>query len=154
MHLYIEGGETRKHSWVRSNKPLIELIKEGLEKGQYPLFVAEGKAEKKMTQIQRSGYLFYCLGKPERIESPIVIYGLSLSENDQHIINAIADNRNLDRVFIDLHGRVNSRVNKQIIHISNWMMKRRKDYISTAGGRRAKELDIKYFSSKTTPVWD
>lgn len=154
LHLYVEGGETRKHSWVRSNKSLIELVKKGLENGQYPLFVAEGKAEKKMAQIQRSGYLFYCLGKFERIASPLVIYGLSFSENDQHIIHAIADNRDLDRVFIGLHGRVDSRVNKQIIHIGNWMTKRRKDYILTAKGRRAKELDIKYFNSKTTPVWD
>ncbi len=154
LHLYVEGGETRKHSWVRSKKSLIELVKNGLENGQYPLFVAEGKAEKKMAQIQRSGYLFYCLGKLERIASPLVIYGLSFSENDRHIIHAIADNRDLDRVFIGLHGRIDSRINKQIIHIGNWMMKRRKEHISAAKGRRAKELDIKYFSSKTVPVWD
>lgn len=154
LHLYIENGETRKHSWVRSNKSLIELIKAGLEKGQYPLFVAEGKAEKKMAQIQRSGYLFYCLGKFERIASPLVVYGLSFGENDQHIINAIADNRDLDRVFIGLHGRIDSRINKQIMHAGNWMIKRRKDYIASNKGRRAKELDIKYFNSKTAPVWD
>lgn len=152
LHFYVEGGETRKHSWIRSKKSLIELIKEGLERGQYPLFVAEGKAEKKMAQIQRSGYLFYCLGKLERIASPLVVYGLSFSENDQHIINAIADNRNLDRVFIGLHGKIDSHTNKQIIHIGNWMMKRRKEYI--AKGRKAKELDISYFRSNTTPVWD
>ncbi len=152
LHLYVEGGETRKHSWIRSSKSLIELIKEGLEKGQYPLFVAEGKADKKMAQIQRSGYLFYCLGKLERIASPLVVYGLSFSENDQHIINAIADNRNLDRVFIGLHGKIDSRTNKQIIHIGDWMMKRRKEYITK--GRKAKELNISYFRSDTAPVWD
>lgn len=39
LHLYVVGGEVRKHSWTRSNKRLIELVKDGLENGQYPLFV-------------------------------------------------------------------------------------------------------------------
>src|SRR5687767_11430644 len=75
LHLYQVAGETRKHSWIRAGRRLTELIVEGLDSGQYPLFVAEGAWQKKAEQIQRSAYLSYCLGKLSRIENPLVIFG-------------------------------------------------------------------------------
>ena len=61
LYFYLSGGELRKHSWVRSGRRLTELIEDGLDKGQYPLFIAEGSPEKKLEQIQGSGYLWYAL---------------------------------------------------------------------------------------------
>ncbi len=45
LHLYLHNGELRKHSWTCSEQRLTELIRDGLAKGQYPLFVAEGSPE-------------------------------------------------------------------------------------------------------------
>ena len=87
LHLYLSGGELRKHSWVRTGKRLTELIQEGLAKGEYPLFVAEGTPEKKLDQIQGNGYLWYALEKLRTIQSPLVLFGHSLGVSDGHILN-------------------------------------------------------------------
>lgn len=62
LHLFSDGGALRKHSWRRSGRPLMELIKKALAAGGYPLFVAEGSPEKKLEQIRRNAYLSYALG--------------------------------------------------------------------------------------------
>lgn len=151
LHIYIEGGELRKHSWVRSNKTLMELIRDGLEKGQYPLFVAEGKPEKKLEQMQNNGYLFYCLGKLERIQQSLVIYGFSLGKSDAHIANAIADNLMLEHIYISIHGDFTSKHNKCIEQNVKVMQARRKKWLEkTRGG---KELFEHYFDASTANIW-
>jgi hypothetical protein len=85
LHLYLASGELRKRCWSRSQTPLTDLIKQGLTENEYPLFVAEGAAEQKLSQIQRAGYLWYCLDKLARIKSPLVVFGHSLGESDRHI---------------------------------------------------------------------
>src|SRR5439155_21210102 len=87
LHLYLDGGELRKHSWIRTGQRLTELIQEGLEKGQYPLFVAEGSPEKKLDQIQGNGYLWYASEKLRNIESPLALFGHRLGSSDGHILN-------------------------------------------------------------------
>jgi uncharacterized protein DUF4917 len=89
LHFYLSGGELRKHSWLRSGKRLTELIEEGLDEGQYPLFIAEGSPEKKLEQIQGSGYLWYGLEKLRTIQSPLIMFGHSLGESDNHLLNVI-----------------------------------------------------------------
>src|SRR5258705_3362835 len=74
LHLYVEDGEVRKHTWTKSGKPLIELIQAGLQLNEYPLFVAEGDSLKKREQILANGYLDYCLGKLGRIKDPLVTF--------------------------------------------------------------------------------
>lgn len=82
LHLHLAAGELRKHCWSRTLKPLTQLIKAGLDAGHYPLFVAEGSAAQKLEQIQRVGYLWYCLDKLARIESPLVVFGHALGPSD------------------------------------------------------------------------
>ena len=151
LHIYIEDGELRKHSWVRSSKTLMELVRSGLAKGQYPLFVAEGKPEKKLEQMQNNGYLFYCLGKLEKIKQSLVIYGFSLGGSDTHIAHAIADNSMLEHIYISIHGDSVSRHNKCIEQSAAAMQARRKKRLEkTRGG---KELFVHYFDASTVKIW-
>lgn len=151
LHIYVQEGEVRKHSWIRSNKTLMELIKEGLESGQYPLFVAEGKPEKKLEQIQNNGYLFYCLGKLERIQQSLVVYGFSLGQSDAHILNAISDNLMLEHLYVSIHGKPSTYHNKQIYQSVSKIQMRRKRWLEKT--RSGKELFVHYFDSSTVPVW-
>ena len=152
LHLYVEAGEVRKHSWLRSGESIIELVKKGLAEGQYPHFVAEGKMHKKLQQIQKSDYMSYCLGKLGRISSPLVVYGLALNENDYHIANVIAENKNLEKVYIGLFEEPGHSTNKSIYSAVNEMRNRR--VLSSKGSKRMKELKVEYFDSKTVFVWD
>jgi hypothetical protein len=151
LHIYVVDGEVRKHSWIRSDTRLIELVKRGLDRGEYPLFVAEGDSNKKLEQIQRSGYLSYCLGKLERIEQALVIHGLSLGESDQHIVNVLSDDSELERVYIGLHEDFDSVSSKQIRNTASRMIKRRNKNRRLA---KFKELAVRYYDSKTARVWD
>lgn len=152
LHLYFEGGEVRKHSWVRTGTTIIELVKEGLEKNQYPHFIAEGKAKKKLEQIHRSDYMSYCLAKLGRIKSPLVIYGLALNENDYHIANAIAENKGIDKIYVGLYEKPEHSSNKAIFRAVDVMQDRRK--LATKNDRYSKELSVEYYDSKTASIWD
>ena len=105
LHLYLQDGELRKHSWTRSGRRLTELIREGLEQGQFPLFVAEGNPEQKLQQIQSNGYLWYCLERLKGIQSPLIIFGHSFGPSDGHILDAIASNIELPEIFVGLTRR-------------------------------------------------
>ncbi len=71
LHLFTEGGRLRKHSWTRSGVRLTDLVRQGLNEGRYPLFVAEGTPAKKLEQIGDRHYLSYCLAKFGRIKKPL-----------------------------------------------------------------------------------
>jgi len=120
--------------------------------GQYPLFVAEGTAEKKLTQIQNSGYLSYCLGKLERIENCLVTFGLSFGESDQHIANVLAHNRKLKRVYIGLFGDPESPNNLDTRKYVAAMLEKRKTLLDAKRVRG--QLEIKYYDVSTAVVWD
>ena len=152
LHIYIEDGEIRKHSWKRTDIPIIELVREGLKRNQYPHFVAEGNPDKKLKQIHSSGYLTYCLGKLERIQQALVIFGLSLGNSDQHILNAISDNLLLERLYIGIFGDPNDLKNKSIIQSTEYMVHRRKQWLVKM--KRGKELSIEFYNSQTAHVWD
>jgi Domain of unknown function (DUF4917) len=141
----------REHCWERTQTRLTQLIREGLESGQYPLFVAEGIASKKRQQIQQSGYLSYCLGKLERIENALVIYGLSLAEADHHIADTIADNPKLKSLSIGLFDEYGSPNSSAIRSAADRMVRRRNGWRRRSG--HYAQLDVKFFGSRTAPVW-
>jgi hypothetical protein len=147
LHLFLEGGNLRKHSWCRTGVRLIEQVREGLANQRYPVFVAEGAAEKKLEQIQRVGYLWYCLDKLRRIERPLVVFGHSLGSSDNHIWDAIAENRKLATVYVALHGGLDSDSGQAIRSAARQMQVRRLKF-------HAREpLEVVYFDSRTANVW-
>jgi hypothetical protein len=150
LHLYVADGELRKHCWNRTGTALTDLIRDGLKSKQYPVFVAEGSPDKKLEQVQRSGYLWYCLDKFSRIASPLVLFGHSLGASDQHIANAIADNDGLSRVIVGLHGDPGSKSNEEIIAAAQKMQARRSERKRGKG----KPLQVTYYQSESATVWD
>jgi len=147
LHLFQVAGEVRKHCWERSGIRLIERIKMGLSNNEYPLFVAEGRSDQKMEQINQSSYLSYCYGKLHRIQKNLVVYGSSFGDNDLHIANAIAENRDLAKVYIGIYDERNLQAMTQINRIREYMIARRLLVDSH------KPLEVDYFDAKTAKVW-
>lgn len=152
LHLFMAEGEIRKNSWRRSGKTLIDLVQEGLAEERYPLFVAEGLAKKKFEQIQRNAYLAYCLSKLSRIEAPLVVYGLSFGETDDHVIRTLVENRALSEIFVGLHGAWDSAGNEAIRTRCESMSQRRQQLVEHASGFQP--LKVEYFDSTSAHVWD
>jgi hypothetical protein len=154
LHLYLNGGEFRKHTWCRTGTKLTEQIRSGLSKGQYPLFIAEGSSDKKLVQIQRHGYLWYSLSKLSKINSPLVIYGHSLSGHDEHIIKVLTNNLKLEQIFIGLFGDEKSPDNLRIQRTTSQMIADRDTLLLSASkSNKGKKLSIKFFDSESAKVW-
>ena len=149
LHFYLSGGELRKHSWIRSGKRLTESIEDGLDKGQYPLFIAEGSPEKKLEQIQGSGYLWYALEKLRTIQSPLVLFGHRLGQSDGHVFNVIARNRKLREVYVSRHGDVDSKSNRAIQRAAKQLQT-----IRTNLSGSPKPLEVFFYDSDSAEVWD
>lgn len=152
LHLFVVDGQVRKHTWSRTQTPLIQNIREALDNGQYPLFVAEGLPERKLEQIQRSGYLSYCLGKLERIQNALVVYGLSFGASDKHIANVIADNADLKALYVGLYGDQNNDANLEIKRNVEAIRRRRDALISAHRAR--KTLEIHFYDAASASVWN
>lgn len=152
LHLFVRKGALRKHSWTRTGRPLIEQIRAGLDRGEYPLFVAEGTAERKLEQMRSNAYLSYCIGKLGRIQNRLVVFGNSFGANDAHIIDAIARNEKIRELYVGLfrdpHSEGSLMTKQAVFHLAErWAQ-------NTMAARRPPRLDVLYYDSSTASCWD
>lgn len=86
------GREVKIRKSLADNK-FIEVVTKEWEQST-PLFVSEGTREHKLDHIRRSPYLKHVYEKVlcQQGGKNVAIYGLSLHENDGHIIEALAKN--------------------------------------------------------------
>jgi hypothetical protein len=148
LHLYSVEGEVRKHRYQYQQRPLLDVICEGIRRSVYPLFVAEGSAPKKMTHIRSSMYLSLCFQELVRSTNDFVCYGMSFGESDRHIADAIADNENIRRLVVGLYGDCESESNLQIRAAVRRIQERRFQLRN-----KKNELEIQFFDSESAAVW-
>lgn len=86
LFIYREERRTRKFSTVFN---LLDSLEEVMTRKRTPVFVSEGATEDKLAAIMSDGYLSYCFDALRDSEGGLTIYGFSLSDNDQHIVDAI-----------------------------------------------------------------
>lgn len=151
LHLF-EESELLKLNYRKTTEPLkSQFVKLIREQKKFPLFVAEGSSEKKLRRIRSSGYLTRCLNSLQKIgskktSSSVFTYGVSFSENDQHILDALAKN-NCQKFFIGIYGSLSDQRNKVTVK----RVERLKALRDSKSG--AAPLVITYFDSATASVW-
>ncbi len=138
---------------IISGQPIIllESVAEQWETGNfYPLFVSEGTSWQKKLAIQQSGYLWNIsetvLKNACDIEAPfvsgkMVIYGWSMNENDNHILDALAHS-NISKFAISVFSG-SERAEQQ-------------DYcnrITTKIKKRFTSAEIVFFDAQSTDCW-
>ncbi len=105
LHLFDSGSETRKYVWIDTQKQIISQVREAIGKNLYPLFVAEGSSDQKMTKINHSGYLSKALRSFESVcdvkDADLFIFGHSLNETDEHILSRIRKGK-ISRIFVSV----------------------------------------------------
>jgi hypothetical protein len=101
LFLFKRGHNDLKIRRSERYTELVGLIANNIEEGEVPLFVSEGTADDKLLAISSSNYLRFALSKLKAAENRIVIFGTSLSEPDQHVVDAI--NRNSRKLAVSVY---------------------------------------------------
>jgi hypothetical protein len=144
MFLFDDGQMLRKITNSRTEEPLIEQISDNINAGMFPLFVAEGTSSKKVEAIRRKPYLLEAIKELEKARGSLFIHGMSLSENDQHILDAIVKSK-VQRVYVSYRGDLNS--------VSNQVLRARAQSMSAARSRNDLPLTVSFYDSGTIEVW-
>ena len=147
LHIYEAGPEIQKYTWCNTQLALIDQIRAALKAEKYPLFVAEGSSEQKMSRIIRSSFLGRAYRSFENIGGSLYAYGLSMSDSDNHILRAIARNK-VERLFVSVYGDPSDEANRTMIERASHLPTERK-----ASGRR-KNLDVVFYDAATAHVWE
>lgn len=155
LHLFkdSETGEVRKNTYVRSEskEALIEQTRKLLDKKTYPLVVAEGSADAKLLRVNESAYLHTGHRSLANQTGSMLIYGLSLSDNDKHIGEAIADS-NIKRVAISIFGNFEDKNNQAIISAAEKIVSKRNEILQKTQKRN--KLEIEYFDASSVRIWE
>lgn len=146
LHLYIGADGLRKLTWVRTEEALIEQTREQLVLHRFPLYVAESESLRKLDRINRSAYLGRGLRSLTSIGGSMVIFGHSLDQNDDHVLEAVVRSKT-ERLAIALYGDPGSEDNKRIAAAAEDLRRRR----TLADSARA--LDIAYFDASSANLW-
>jgi len=147
LHLFDAGHELQKYTWSRTELAIVDQIRAALDDNRYPLFVSEGNSTAKLTKIMHSAYLHKALRSFESITGNLFIFGHSLAENDNHILNLIEHGK-VSQLFVSIYGDPTTPENQAIIHRAKQMATRREEIF----GRR-RPLAVEFFGAESAEVW-
>lgn len=141
LHLYNQNGLVMKQRYS-SRSSLLKQVEQGLNKGNYPIFIAEGSSSKKLQAIRQNVYLKSCFDEFAASGPDLVIFGSNLSSSDKHLIDAISENKNLANIYVSSHGNLSSHLESALNSI--------------AFSRRKKKLPldrIAWFDTTRLNIW-
>ena len=143
LHIFDGGSAIKKYTWVNTGIPLIDQIRDAMQNGLYPLFVAEGQSSQKLARIKHNEFLGRAYRSFAKIGGGLYVYGHSMAENDEHIIKMIEKNK-VSHLFIGLYGDPNSEGSQHIIE---------RAYKIKAARPAKRPLEVSFFDAATAQVW-
>jgi len=135
-------GQTSKLTARREN--LLSQFDTALLSGEIPLFISEGTAEDKLSAIRRSDYLSFAYEQFATHNNNLVIFGHSLEENDQHLIDAMKHWRNCNAIAISMRRHMSD---------SNRVIQRKAN-IKVRIREKLPNTQILFFDAETHPFGD
>ena len=151
LHLFDDGSRIKKITFNRTGISLREQVEQSLKRNEFPIFVSEGTSEQKLEKIMHNAYLHKCLRSLKSISGTLFIYGMSFSENDQHIINAIVESKVTD-IYVSIYGNPNDDLNRKIIDRVSLLVEKRAERNSKYGGENS--LNTNFYNAESAQVWD
>jgi hypothetical protein len=148
LHLYRNEDELRKLTWSRTDRPLIDQIREQLNQGLFPLYVSEGTTREKLSRIYTSDYLARGLRSIAALPYGMLAYGLSFAENDEHLTRALVES-NVKRLAVSVFGDPKSPRNQATIAAVAALPARRDGYRGTRGNA----LQVEFFDASDVRLW-
>ncbi|MBK9691780.1 MAG: DUF4917 family protein [Gemmatimonadetes bacterium] len=114
LHLFDAGDHIEKYTWINTGIRLIEQVRDAMNRGLFPIFVAEGDSTTKVERIRHSAYL----SKAERsflgIGGPLFLFGASLGDSDRHVARSIAKSKTT-HLFVGIHGSADAPYNQALL---------------------------------------
>jgi hypothetical protein len=147
LHLFDAGHQLQKYTWSRTDIAIVDQVRDALDNDRYPLFVAEGTSDDKLTKIMHSAYLHKALRSFEAITGNLFIFGHSLADNDDHIFKALIGGK-VKSLFVSLYGDPENPENQGIINRAKFFSRQRK---LKFGDKYP--LEINFFDAETAQVW-
>jgi hypothetical protein len=143
LHVFDTGTEVQKYTWINTGIALIDQIRDALERGYFPLFVAEGTSAEKLERIRHSDYLAKAYRSFCEIGGALFVLGHSFASSDEHYIKRIERGK-VRYVYVGLHGDSSSPANRQIVARASAMPSARRD---------GRPLDVLFYDSDSAHVW-
>lgn len=104
FHLIENNEETLKVKSEEFNK-MVDKIKQKWDSGFEPLTVLESTPEAKVERISKSPYLTKCYNEFKTLSGTLLTHGLSFMNSDKHIIDAINNNTNLEKIYVGCYNQ-------------------------------------------------
>ena len=156
LHIFDGGSIIQKYTWSNTGIALVDQIRDALSKNRYPIYVSEGSSKSKRERVLHNAFLIRGYRSLASLSSPLVIFGHSLSENDDHVLDCIERSR-IPMLFISLFGDPNSPDNQRIVARGDTMASNRarfNDRRRSASPRsRPPELNVRFFDATSAEVW-
>ena len=145
LHLYDTGSEMKKFTWINTQIPLIDQVRNALQQEFYPVFVSEGTSDEKVERIRHSDYLCKMYRSFTEIQGDLVVFGHSLDQSDAHIFNdRIGRHGKTSRLYVSIFGNSDTPANAAKIQRAN----------EISGMRIARRpLEVKFFNAASAAVW-
>ena len=147
LHLFDSGTELQKYTWVNTGNPLLEQAREAMGENKFPLFVAEGESDQKLTKIKHSAYLYHSYksfsAQMEKKNDVLFIFGHSLADSDEHILKKIARGK-VKQVYVGLYDEPDSPENKKIIDAANGLARLRSE---------DSPMEVDFYDAASAHVW-
>ncbi|MFG1295728.1 DUF4917 family protein [Xanthobacter variabilis] len=151
LHLFDAGYHLQKYTWVNTGKALVDQANEALKKDLFPVFVAEGDSNSKLTKIQHSAYLHHnfksfagiCQTKSKE-GTALFIYGHSFAKNDAHVLNMIGYGK-IAHLFVSLYGDPESKANQAI--------RSNVEKVAALRPKAYPALKVDFFDAASAKVW-
>lgn len=150
LHLFDSGPEILKYTWSKTSVPLVDQIRDALDKGRYPIFVAEGDSDAKLDKIMHSDYLHKALRSIEACadngRACFVVFGHSLADNDRHVLRLIGRGK-VPYLLVSVYGDPNSEENRLKERNARHLI----SYRSSINARYP--LEVFFYDAASAHVW-
>lgn len=143
LHIFDAGTEVQKYTWTNTGTRLIDQVREALQNGLHPIFVAEGESRQKYERIRHSDYLSKAYRSFQEIGNTLFVYGHSMATNDEHITRLIGRGK-LKRLCVGIYGDEDNEGNR-------WIRRRVEQLQAMRPASR--RLEAVYFDAGTARVW-
>lgn len=105
LHLQQDlAGSVSKIGYTSASLPLSEDFNYDGIKTKIPLYVSEGTSQYKLNKISSNSYLTFCYETFSKLTGSLLVVGHALDKNyDDHLVDAIKNNGNINRVAISVY---------------------------------------------------
>jgi len=140
LHIFDKGPIIEKHAFSETGTSIVDLVRNNLATGRFPLFVSEPTSDRKKARIEHNPYLNYCFRALRQVSGTFFIQGHSIDSNDKHIFDQLKKSR-IEKFYVSIFGDENSEDNIRI-------KANARAYLESGVS------DVEFFDAQSAAIWE